>query len=59
MDYLFSIYTKSMGKDTVYRIVERKHPHKPAIDFINDVLNPIEKFEEIVSEFRKELRQTQ
>ena len=41
MDHLFSLYIKSMGKDTVYRIEERKQPHKPAIDFINDVLNPL------------------
>jgi hypothetical protein len=47
MNHLFSLYIKSMGKDTVYRIEERKHPHKPAIDFIIDVLNPIEKFEKI------------
>jgi len=58
MDHLFSIYIKSMGNDTVYRVEERKHPHKPAVDFINDVFNPIEKFEKLVSEFRKELRQT-
>jgi hypothetical protein len=32
-----------MGKDTVYRIEERKHPHKPVIDFIRDVFNPSEK----------------
>ena len=57
MNHLFSIYIKSMGKDTVYRIEERKHPHKPALDFINDVFNPIEKFEKLVSEFRKELKQ--
>jgi hypothetical protein len=50
MDHLFSLYIKSLGKDTVYRIEERKHPHKPAIDFINDVLNPIENFEKLVSE---------
>jgi hypothetical protein len=29
MDHLFSVYVKSMGKDTVCRIEERKHPHKP------------------------------
>ena len=40
-------------------IKESKHPHKPAIDFINDVLNPLEKVEKIISEFRKEVRQTQ
>jgi hypothetical protein len=60
MDHIFSLYIKSMGKDTVYRVEERKHPHKPAIDFINDVLNPLEKFEKIISELvRKELKQTQ
>ncbi|MGB6531029.1 MAG: hypothetical protein WBF33_23215 [Candidatus Nitrosopolaris sp.] len=59
MDHLFSLYIKSMGNDTVYRIEERKHPHKPAIDFINDVLNPLERFEKMVSEVRKELKQTQ
>ena len=59
MNHLFSLYIKSMGNDTVYRVEERKYPHKPAIDFINDVLNPIEKFEKLVSEFRKELKQTQ
>ncbi len=48
-----------MGNDTVYRIEERKHPHTPAIDFINDVLNPLEKVRKTISEFRKELRQTQ
>jgi hypothetical protein len=57
MNHLFSNYIRSMGKDTVYRIEERKHPHKPALDFINDVFNPIERFEKIVSEFRKELKQ--
>jgi hypothetical protein len=59
MDHLFSLYIKSMGKDTVYRIEERKHPHTSPIDFINDVLNPIEKSEKLVSEFRKGLKQTQ
>ncbi len=54
MNHLFSIYIKSMGKDTIYRIEERKHPHEPAVDFINDVFNPMEKFEKIVSEFRRE-----
>ncbi|MGC1927390.1 MAG: hypothetical protein WA667_00320 [Candidatus Nitrosopolaris sp.] len=48
-----------MGKDTVCRLEERKHPHKPAIDFINDVLNPLEIFEKMVSEIRKELKQKQ
>jgi hypothetical protein len=59
MDHLFSIYIKPMGKDTVYRVEERKHPNKSPIDFINDVLNPLERFEKMVSEFRKELKQKQ
>jgi hypothetical protein len=58
MNHLFSLYIKSMGKDTVYRVEERKHPHKPAIDFINDVLNPIEKVEKLISEFREEQKET-
>ena len=45
MDHLFSLYIKSIGKDTVYRVEERKHPHKPALDFINDIFNPMEKVE--------------
>ncbi|MFZ0514735.1 MAG: hypothetical protein WAM14_24235 [Candidatus Nitrosopolaris sp.] len=43
-----------MDKDTVYRVEERKHPHKPPLDFINDVLNPSEKIEKLISEFRDE-----
>jgi hypothetical protein len=54
LDYLFRIYIKAMGKDTVYRIEERKHPHKPPLDFINDVFNPLEKVEKLLSEFRDE-----
>jgi hypothetical protein len=55
MDHLFSLYIKSMGKDTVYRIEERKHPHKPVIDFINDIFNPMEKVEKQIAEFKDEL----
>jgi hypothetical protein len=57
IDHLFSLYIKSMGKDTVYRIEERKHPHKPVIDFINDVFNPVEKVEKLISEFREKQKQ--
>jgi hypothetical protein len=46
-----------MGKDTVYRIEERRHPHKAAIDFINDVFNPLEKVEKLISGFREEQEQ--
>ncbi|MFY9794138.1 MAG: hypothetical protein WB988_03645 [Candidatus Nitrosopolaris sp.] len=41
MDHLICIYVKSMGKNTVYRVEERKHPHKRPLDFINQVFNPI------------------
>jgi hypothetical protein len=49
MDRLFSLYIKKMGKDTVYRVEERKHPHKPALDFINDIFNPMEKVEKQIA----------
>jgi len=49
MDHLFSLYIKKMGKDTVYRVEERKHPHKPALDFINDIFNPMEKVEKQIA----------
>jgi hypothetical protein len=44
MDHLFSLYIKSMGKDTVYRVEERKHPHQPAVDFINVGKGGLHKF---------------
>jgi hypothetical protein len=50
MDHLFSLYIKSMGKNTVYRVEERKHPHKSALDFINNVFNPLEKIEKLISQ---------
>lgn len=47
LDRLFSIYIKSMGKNTVCRIEERTHPttNKPAIAFIDDIFNPSNSFE--------------
>ena len=45
LDHLFRIYIKSMGKDTVCRVEESKRPKKPAIEFINDVFNPAERFD--------------
>jgi hypothetical protein len=59
MDHLFCAYIKSMGKNTVCRVEERKHPHKPAVDFISDVFNPLEKVEKIISEFNKGLKKMQ
>jgi hypothetical protein len=50
LDHLFSIYIKSMGKDTVCRIEERKHPNISPIEFINDVFNPVERVEKEIAE---------
>jgi hypothetical protein len=57
LNHLFSLYIKSMGKDTVYRIEERKHPHVSVSEFITDVFNPSEKMEKLISEFREEQKQ--
>jgi hypothetical protein len=54
------MYFLFISSQPVYRIEERRHPHESAVDFINDVFNPMEKFEKIVSELvRKELKQMQ
>jgi len=55
IDHLFSIYIKSMGKDTVCRVEERKHPNQSAIEFINDVFNPVERVEKQVAECAKNI----
>jgi hypothetical protein len=49
LDHLFRIYIKALGKDTVCRIEENKRPHKRAVEFINDVSNPMEKIERQLS----------
>lgn len=50
IDHLFRIYIKSMGEDTICRVEESRNPNKPAIDAINHVFNPIERFEKIIEE---------
>jgi hypothetical protein len=50
LDHLFRIYIKALGEDTICRVEENKRPRKPAIEFINEILNPTEKFEKILSE---------
>lgn len=46
LDQLFSIYIKSMGKDTVCRVEERKSlKHTLAIESINRIFNPFEAIE--------------
>lgn len=42
LDHIFRIYIKALGRETVCRVEENKHPKRPAIEFINDTFNPIE-----------------
>jgi hypothetical protein len=44
-----------MGKDTVYRVEERKQPHKNPLEFINDIFNPVERLEKQIAELKEEL----
>lgn len=51
LDHLFSIYIKSMGRDTVCRVEERKYSSgRPAIEAINDVFNPVKRVEKRLAE---------
>jgi hypothetical protein len=54
IDHLFCLYVKPMGKDTIYRVEERKHPHKNPLEFINDIFNPVERVEKQISELKEE-----
>ena len=42
IDHIFRIYIKSKGSDTICRVEETKHPAKPALEAINELLNPYE-----------------
>jgi hypothetical protein len=56
LDHVFSIYIKSMGKDTVYRVEERKHSAaKSTIEVINDILNPADRFAAQLNEIKDTL----
>ena len=50
LDHLFRIYVKSMGKDTICRVEETKHPKKSAIEAITEILNPFNRFEKQIAE---------
>ena len=52
LDHIFRIYIKAMGKETVSRVEESLHPTKPALDFINNIFNPMENVEKQIAEFR-------
>lgn len=56
LNHLFQIYIKSMGKDTVCRVEERKQQiNRPAIEVINDVFNPYEEIEEMFKQIMEKL----
>ena len=38
-----------MGKETVCRVEESQHPKKSALETINDIFNPMEKFEKQIA----------
>jgi hypothetical protein len=54
IDHLFCLYVKPMGKDTIYRVEERKQPHKNPLEFINDIFNPVERVEKQIAELKEE-----
>lgn len=55
LDHILRIYIKALEKDTVCRVEENKRPCKPAIEFINEVFNPTEKVERILTEYTKRI----
>jgi hypothetical protein len=55
LDHLFRIYIKALGNDTVCRVEENKQPKKRAVEFINDVFNPMEKIEKQLSGISEQL----
>jgi hypothetical protein len=57
LDHLFSVYIKSMAKDTVCRVEERQHSAgKPVIEAINDIFNPADRFAAQLNEIKDTLR---
>jgi len=46
---------KAMGKETVSRVEESMYPNKPALEFINNIFNPMEMVESQIAEFRDEM----
>jgi hypothetical protein len=59
IDHLFRTYIKAMGKDTICRIEENKNPKLGAIEFINYVFNPLEKFEGYLKEYGDKINDIQ
>src|SRR5829696_3565344 len=57
LDHLFRIYIKALGEDTICRVEENKRPRKPAIEFINEIFNPTEKFEKMLTEYTNKIEE--
>jgi hypothetical protein len=55
LDHLFRIYIKAMGKETVSRVEESLHPNKSAIEFVNNIFNPMEKVEREIAELNTKI----
>jgi hypothetical protein len=55
LDRLFRFYIKALGKDTICRVEENKRPKKPATDFIDEIFNPTERVEKVLTEYTKRI----
>ena len=55
LDHIFRIYIKALEKDTVCRVEENKRPKMPVIEFINEIFNPTEKVEKMLTEYTQRI----
>jgi hypothetical protein len=55
LTHLFRIYIKSMGEDTVCRVEENIQPNKPAVQALNEILNPTEKVVKQLQEINRKI----
>ena len=55
LDHLFRIYIKALDKYTVCRVEENKQPRKPAIEFINEIFNPMERIDKRLNDISQQL----
>ena len=54
-DHIFRIYIKALEKDTVCRVEENKRPKVPVIEFINEIFNPTEKVEKMLTKYTQRI----
>ena len=55
LDHLFRIYIKAIDKYAVCRVEENKQPRKPAIEFINEIFNPMERIDKRLNDISQQL----